>query len=171
MANKCTYDGLQIMGGNGYMKDYNMERYYRDARITNIYEGTSQLQIVASVGGVLAGVLDKEFEKFKKLSFTPALQPFSDSVKSLITSFDRMLEIVRSQKDREYTEFISELIVKMGLDIYISTLFLDAATKNDRKIKLAEIWIAEAKIRVKENSEFIISGNRNIVDNHSEIIV
>ena len=82
-----------------------------------------------------------------------------------------MLEIVRSQKDREYTEFISELIVKTGLDIYISTLFLDAATKNDRKIKLAEIWIAEAKLRVKENSEFIITGNRNIVDNHSEIIV
>ena len=43
--------------------------------------------------------------------------------------------------------------------------------KNDRKIKLAEIWIAEARLRVKENSEFIISGNRNIVDNHSELIV
>ena len=171
MANKTAYDGLQVMAGNGYMKDYDMERYYRDARITNIYEGTSQLQVVASVGGILAGVLDKEFDKFMELSFNGSLQPISDSVKSLITSFYGMLEIVRSQKDREYTEYISERIVKMGLDIYISKLFLDSATKNDRKIKLAEIWIAEAKLRVKENSEFIISGNRNIVDNHSEIIV
>ena len=95
----------------------------------------------------------------------------TDSVKSLITSFDRAVEVVRNQKDREYTEFISERIVKMGLDIYIATLFLDAATKNERKIILAKIWITEAKLRIKENSEFVISGNRNIVDNHSEIIV
>ncbi len=171
MANKTAYDGLQVMAGNGYMKDYDMERYYRDARITNIYEGTSQLQVVASVGGVLAGVLDKEFDKFKELSFNSTLQPLSDSIKSLITSFDKAVEVVRNQKDREYTEFISERIVKMGLDIYISTLFLDAATKNDRKAKLAEIWIAEVRLRIKENSEFVISENRNIVDNHKEIII
>jgi hypothetical protein len=171
MANKTAYDGLQVMAGNGYMKDYDMERYYRDARITNIYEGTSQLQVVASVGGILSGVLDKEFDKFKELSFNSSLQPLSDSIKSLITSFDKAVEVVRNQKDREYTEFISERIVKMGLDIYISTLFLDAATKNDRKAKLAEFWITGAKLRIRENSEFIISGNRSIVDNHSEIIV
>ncbi|MFC1565489.1 acyl-CoA dehydrogenase family protein [Candidatus Neomarinimicrobiota bacterium] len=171
MANKTAYDGLQVMAGNGYMKDYDMERYYRDARITNIYEGTSQLQVVASVGGILAGVLDKEFNKFKELSFKAALQPLVESVKKIITSFEKTVEVVRNQKDREYTEFLSERIVKMGLDIYISTLFLDAGNKNERKIKLAEIWIAEAKLRIKENSEFVISGNRNIVDNHSEIIV
>ncbi len=76
MANKTTYDGLQVMAGNGYMKDYDMERYYRDARITNIYEGTSQLQVVASVGGILAGVLDKEFDKFKELSFSASCNHF-----------------------------------------------------------------------------------------------
>ena len=156
MANKTTYDGLQVMAGNGYMKDYDMERYYRDARITNIYEGTSQLQVVASVGGVLAGVLDKEFDKFMKLSFTVELQPLSDSVKSMINFFERAVGFVRNQKDHEYSEFISERIVKMGLDIYISTLFLDAATINNRKVKLAEIWIAEAALGIKANSEFVI---------------
>ncbi len=171
MANKTAYDGLQVMAGNGYMKDYDMERYYRDARITNIYEGTSQLQVVASVGGILSGVLDKEFDKFKELSFNSELQPLVESVKSFIASFDKSVETVRNQKDHEYTEFISERIVKMSLDIYISILFLDAATKNDRKVKLAEIWTVEAKLRIKENSEFIISGNRDIVDNHTEIIV
>jgi len=171
MANKTAYDGLQVMAGNGYMKDYDMERYYRDARISNIYEGTSQLQVVASVGGILAGVLDKEFDKFNELSFNAELQPLADSIKLLIASFDKTVEIVRNQKDREYTKFISERIVNMGLDIYISTLFLDAATKNDRKVKLAQIWIDSAKLNVAVNSEFVISGNRNIVDNHSEIIV
>jgi len=171
MANKTTYDGLQVMAGNGYMKDYDMERYYRDARITNIYEGTSQLQVVASVGGILAGVLDKEFDKFRALSFSTTLQPLSDSVKSMIASFDSAVEIVRSQKDREYTEFISERIVKMGLDIYISILFLDSATKNDRKIKLAEIWIKDLLLRIKENSDFVLSGNRTVIDNHLDILV
>lgn len=171
MCNRAAYDGIQVMGGSGYMKDYPMERYYRDARITNIYEGTSQLQVVAAIGGILAGVLDKEFEKFKELSFNSSLQPLSDSIKSLITSFDKAVKVVRNQKDREYTEFISERIVKMGLNIYISTLFLDAAMKNDRKAKLAQIWIDNAKLSINNNSTFIISGERNIIDNHSEIIV
>jgi len=171
MANQTAYNGIQVMAGNGYMKDYDMERYYRDARITNIYEGTSQLQVVAAIGGILAGVLNKEFDKFIDLSFKFELQPLSDSVKSMITSFDKAVEAVKNQNDHEYVEFVSEQIVKMGLDIYISTLFLDAAIKNDRKAKLAEIWIEEAKLKIKQNSEFVISGNRNIVDNHSEIIV
>lgn len=171
MANQTAYDGLQVMAGNGYMKDYNMERYYRDARITNIYEGTSQLQVVASVGGILAGVLNKELDKFKELQFNDDLALLADIAKTMISSFNAAVQSVKDKKDHEYTDFVAERIVKMGLDIYISTLFLDAATKNDRKAKLAEIWIAGAKLRIKENSEFVISGNRNVIDNHSEIIV
>ena len=171
MANKCTYDGLQIMGGNGYMKDYDMERYYRDARITNIYEGTSQLQIVAAIGGILAGVLGKEFDEFKALSFNSKLQPLSESIATMIADFNKAVEYVHEQKDHEYVEFISEQVVKMGLDVYISTLFLDAATKNDRKIKLAEIWIKDATLRAAVQSKYIISENRSIVDIHSGIII
>jgi alkylation response protein AidB-like acyl-CoA dehydrogenase len=170
MANHTAYNGIQVMGGNGYMKDYDMERYYRDARITNIYEGTSQLQVVAAIGGILAGVLGKEFEKFNALSFSSELQSLSESIKSMITDFNKTVEFVHEQKDREYVEFVSEKVVKMGLDVYISILFLDAATKNDRKIKLAELWIKDAILHSAERSKFIVSGNRSIVDYHSEII-
>jgi hypothetical protein len=66
-SNKITYDALQIHGGAGYMKDFNIERLARDARITNIYEGTSQLQIVAAMGGVINDLLAENFEeKMKK---------------------------------------------------------------------------------------------------------
>lgn len=171
MANKTAYDGLQVMAGNGYMKDYDMERYYRDARITNIYEGTSQLQVVASVGGILAGVLDKEFDKFKELQFNDDLVLLTDIVKTMISSFNAAVQSVKDKKDHEYTDYVAERIVKMGLDIYISTLFLDAATKNDRKVKLVEIWIVGATLRTKENSEFVISGNRNVIDSRAEIII
>ncbi len=171
MANRTAYDGLQVMGGNGYMKDYDMERYYRDARITNIYEGTSQLQVVAAVGGILAGVLTKEFERVLATLNASKFSSQLGSIKVMIDSFNKSIEAVKNQNDREYIEFISERIVNMGLDIYISLLFVDAAKLSSRKAKLAEIWIEEAQQKVKENSEFVISGNKNIVDYHSEIII
>ncbi len=171
MANQTAYNGIQVMGGNGYMKDYNMERYYRDARITNIYEGTSQLQVVAAIGGILSGVLDKEFIKFAEQSFSADLTNFVENIKIMVADFDNAVVHVREQKDHEYVEYISETIVKMGIDIYIATLFIDGAQKDERKAKLAEIWINQAAIGIKENAEFVLSGDRNIVDNHSDIIV
>ena len=67
LANKITYDALQIHGGAGYMKDFTIERLARDARITNIYEGTSQLQIVAAAGGVFNDLLASYFEEKEKM--------------------------------------------------------------------------------------------------------
>ena len=171
MANETAYNGIQVMGGNGYMKDYDMERYYRDARITNIYEGTSQLQVVASVGGILSGVLDKELNKFVEQSVPSNLNYLFKSFKEMVGDFSQSVEFVREQKDHEYVEYISETIVKMGLDVYISTLFLDSAKTDKRKEKLAEIWINQARVKIKEYSTLVLSGDRNIIDNHSDIII
>ena len=170
MCNRTAYDGIQVMGGSGYMKDYPMERYYRDARITNIYEGTSQLQVVAAIGGILGGVLEKEFDKFKELQFGATLRSPADDVKTMLSSFAAAVQSVKDKKDHEYTDFVAERIVKMALDIFISTLFLDAAKTNERKAQLAQIWISKAKVSVNNNSTFILSDERNIIDNHSEII-
>jgi alkylation response protein AidB-like acyl-CoA dehydrogenase len=170
MANSVAYQGLQVMGGNGYMKDYDMERYYRDARITNIYEGTSQLQVVAAIGGILTGVLNKEFEKFNSIKAEGELQFLAESTKSMIAEFTRAVEYVNEQKDHEYIEFISEDVVKIGLDVYISSLFFDAAGKNDRKLSLAKIWNKKALLRVSERTKSIISGDRTIIENQTEII-
>lgn len=171
MANRTAYNGLQVMGGNGYMKDYDMERYYRDARITNIYEGTSQLQVVAAIGGILSGVLDKELVKFTEQTKPNELRGLLDKIKSIINDFNKAVEFVREQKDHEYVEYISETIVKMGLEIYIATLFIDAAKKNERKAKLAKTWLEQTEISVKQNVTYVLSGNRDVVDNRSEIIV
>ena len=171
MANRAAYNGIQVMGGNGYMKDYDMERYYRDARITNIYEGTSQLQVVAAIGGILSGVLDKELAKFFDQDFPAELRGLVDKLKSTIAEFNKAVETVREQKDHEYVEYIADTIVKMGMDIYISTLFLDAAKSNARKAKLAKTWIEQTEIGVKHSSAIVASGNRDVVDNRAEIIV
>ena len=69
MANRAAYRAVQIHGGYGYMKEYKVERLYRDARITNIYEGTSQMQTVAASGGVVNDVLAELFEQKEKKEF------------------------------------------------------------------------------------------------------
>ena len=58
MGNRVCYKAMQVHGGVGYMREFNVERHYRDIRVTNIYEGTSQLQIVAAIGKLLGRALD-----------------------------------------------------------------------------------------------------------------
>jgi len=74
MCNKVTYDAIQIFGGAGYMRDYEVERLYRDARITTIYEGTSQLQIIAAIGGITSGLFFTLLNK-KMIIFTQNIMP------------------------------------------------------------------------------------------------
>jgi hypothetical protein len=72
MANKVTYDALQIHGGVGYTCEFNIERHARDARITNIYEGTTQMQVVAAIGGVMKGTLFERLNEYEtKTDFAP----------------------------------------------------------------------------------------------------
>ena len=75
MANQVAYDSLQVHGGSGYMRDFAVERHARDARITNIYEGTTQLQVVAAIGGILGGTLAGRLDQYDAEDFgaTPEL--------------------------------------------------------------------------------------------------
>jgi len=82
-ANKITYDSLQIHGGTGYMKEFKVERLARDARITNIYEGTTQLQVVAAIGGVINDLLKDHFEEKEHQQYKGNLQHLADQLKEI----------------------------------------------------------------------------------------
>jgi 3-(methylthio)propanoyl-CoA dehydrogenase len=74
-SNDIAYDALQVHGGAGFMKDFPIERLYSDARITSIYEGTSQLQVVAAIRGVTSGAfLGVIRDKYEKEVFSPELE-------------------------------------------------------------------------------------------------
>ena len=77
IANQVAYDSIQIHGGTGYMHDFDVERYYRDARITNIYEGTTQLQVVAAIGGIMQRVLDPIISEMLEMSCKASIRLFS----------------------------------------------------------------------------------------------
>ncbi len=74
-ANQLAYDAIQIHGGSGFMKDYPCERIYRDARIMSIYEGTSQLQVVAAINGVTKGLFMEQIDRYAAATYSEAVQP------------------------------------------------------------------------------------------------
>jgi len=78
MCNTVAYDSIQVLGGSGYMRDYPVERHARDARITTIYEGTSQLQILAAVRGVCSGTVDKYLAELAALDYDEAVNDLLD---------------------------------------------------------------------------------------------
>ncbi len=170
MCNDVAYKGIQVMGGSGFMKDYNMERYYRDARITNIYEGTSQLQVVGAIGGILAGVLDRIMNEFLERDYPAKFNPLVRAAKSMVPMLQKTIEYVKNRKDSEYTDFVARKIVDMAIDVFVSILFLDCAPLDERKVSLATIWIRDAKQRVTDNHLYIIGDRSQVIDLHEEII-
>ncbi len=170
MCNKVTYDGLQVMGGSGYMKDYNMERYYRDARITNIYEGTSQLQIIGAIGGILTGILNQFFDAFTNKQFPDQLSELAKLTNSFIPKYYRAINFVQEKKDSTFTSFVSRRLVDMTIDIYVSILLLDCAQNNNRKAHLAELWINDATLRIDANATFILNNHSQMIHFHRDII-
>ncbi|MBC8175384.1 MAG: acyl-CoA dehydrogenase family protein [Candidatus Marinimicrobia bacterium] len=170
MCNRAAYNGMQVMGGSGYMKDYDMERYYRDARITNIYEGTSQLQIVGAIGGLLAGTMNKVFDDFVAGSYPDKFNKLSKKAKAFVPQYYKAVEFVKQKKDSDYTNFVARRLVDMAIDIYVSFLFLECARDNTRKASLAEIWIQDAKLRVESSYRFIVDDRSHLINLHKDII-
>lgn len=171
MCNRIAYDGIQVMGGSGFMKDYNMERYYRDARITTIYEGTSQMQIVGAISGVLSDSLNPLFDEFCSKTFPDKLSALAEVVKSFVPMFCKAIDHVKERKQAELTDLAARRLVDMGIDIYISILLAQCATTSDRKTALAEIWIHQADLRIHANSEAILAGHpETILEKHQQIL-
>jgi len=154
-ANKIAYDALQIHGGAGYMKDFIVERLTRDARITNIYEGTTQLQIVAATGGVINDILADHFEKKMKKSYKGALVKLADHLKEIREIFQDCLKYVTDKKDAHFQEVAAKELVDLYAFLYVGYMVLDEAEINQRKIFIANRYITNALANARKNSESI----------------
>ncbi|MFN3604185.1 MAG: acyl-CoA dehydrogenase family protein [Leptonema sp. (in: bacteria)] len=103
MCNRIAYDAIQVFGGSGYTEEYDAARLYRDARITNIYEGTTQLQIVAAIGGVMSGMTEhghlREYVKENQNVFS-----FSDQLKEIWNLFEEIVETYRQIDNKDTKE-------------------------------------------------------------------
>lgn len=157
-ANKITYDALQIHGGTGYMKEFRVERLARDARITNIYEGTSQLQIVALYGSVINDIMRAEFEKNEAREYRGGLTQLAASLKEIRVLFLDCLRYVNEKKDKTYQEVAAKDLVELYSYLVIGYLLLDEAEENDRKVFIANRYILSSLASARRNAESIKSG-------------
>lgn len=169
-----TYQALQIHGGNGFMKDYPIERLYRDARITSIYEGTSEIQVNWAISRIMRGHLNAAFDSFAQGVYTN--EALASEVRKARQMLQSAVEYVTAkkrsdgQKDTEYADLMARKIVDMAIDIYVSYLFLKQSGKSERKKLVAKKFIGDMTQRVAMNLGMVTSGDRTAVDHLSEIV-
>lgn len=145
MGNEVAYIGLQIHGGTGFMRDFNAERFFRDVRITNIYEGTTQLQYVAAIGGVVQRVLDPLMDELSVLPYQGKLRRLASRVD---VGRDKLREAIHSvtehhRNDTEYFELVTRRLCEMETIVLVSYLLLRDALRERSREVLAERYILD----------------------------
>jgi alkylation response protein AidB-like acyl-CoA dehydrogenase len=138
MCNSVAYDSIQVLGGSGYMRDYPCERHARDARITTIYEGTSQLQVVAAVRGVCSGTAEKFLAELAEYDFDDKVK---DLLEILAEGTEQLKEAITFVKEQgnEYMDLYGRALVDIAIDLINGYLFCQqASTKIDMQVPVAE---------------------------------
>lgn len=131
-SNSVAYDSLQIHGGSGFMKDYAIERLSRDARITTIYEGTSQLQVVAAITGVVKGTLLEQIMEYENVQPKGEMKRVYDKLVAMRKDFEHCVEIVQKAEKEENSEvldFHARRLVEMGGYIVMGHLLLQQSAQ------------------------------------------
>jgi alkylation response protein AidB-like acyl-CoA dehydrogenase len=157
MCNRISYDSIQVLGGSGYMQDYACERHARDARITTIYEGTSQLQVVAAVRGVCSGTAEKFIAELTGQQFGPGLEDLLDKLAEGMEQLQKSIAFVK-ENGNEYMDLYGRALVDIAIDLIIGYLFCgQASTEVDMEVGSAEIGEGEngGTISMKERKAMI----------------
>ena len=137
------------------MKDYACERIYRDARITSIYEGTTQLQVVAAIRHVTTGTFLHQIEAYEAATIAPELEPLRDRLKAMKEAYVKAVESVTETKDNEYIDFQARRMVEMAGHIIMGHLLLADTTRNESFRHSAEVYINFGEAEVTKHATFI----------------
>ena len=154
-CNQNAYDCVQIHGGSGFMKDYACERIYRDARITSIYEGTTQLQVVAAIRHVTTGTFLNKIMEYETVEILPELEPLRNRLKAMREKYAAAVEHVLATKDNELLDFLARRLVEMAGNIIMGHLLLLDTTRNEKFAASARTYINMGEAEVEKNASFI----------------
>ena len=157
-ANEVAYDSIQIHGGSGYMKDYACERLYRDARIMNIYEGTTQLQVVAAINHVTKGTYLEQIMRYEEEATSEATKNMFDKLVELRKTYESIVERVESM-DKEtagYKDFHARRLVEIAGYIIMSHIMLRQAREMESDyLNPAKIFVKYAVKKITEAASYI----------------
>jgi len=161
VCNRIAYDALQIHGGSGFMKDYPIERIYRDARITSIYEGTTQMQVVAAITGITKGTLMKQIREYEETKIKPELHTYRRVLITMTEEFENATEKVHEMENKEFIDFHARRLVEMTGNIIMGYLLLLDTNRELRFRKSLEVFLRYARSENREKFEFIMSSSLN----------
>ncbi len=168
-CNQNAYDCIQIHGGSGFMKDYACERVYRDARITSIYEGTTQLQVVAAIRHVMTGTYAQLVEGYQQLPVAPALEAQKAQLDEMFAKYQQAVEAVKAVNEPEYTDFMARHLVEMAGDCVMGYLLVTDASRNldsedatvkaaaEELLRSAKVYVNLGQANVARNAAFVAS--------------
>lgn len=156
-CNQIAYDAIQVHGGTGYMKDFPVERLYRDARITSIYEGTTQLQVVAAIKGVTTENFFNRIKEYEKESLRPELVFLRKTLIKMTEEYEQTVQNVIEMNDEELLDFHARRLVEMAGNIIMGYLLTLDAMRDDVYQNVAETFIRRAEANNKEKVYYINS--------------
>ncbi len=154
-ANQNAYDAIQIHGGSGFMKDYACERLYRDARITNIYEGTTQLQVVAAIRHVTTGTYLSRLREYEAMEYKPELSSLKQDLVAMTDTYEQLVTKVTEAKDNEYLDFLARRLVEAATHCVFGYLLLQSANTDDSFLPSTQVYLHYGKAEMYKIRSFI----------------
>jgi len=148
MANRVCYQAMQIHGGTGYMREFNVERHFRDVRVTNIYEGTSQLQIVAATGGLLGHSLDSLLNEWAAQDYGAELAALKGRVEEATALLNRCIDHLK-EEERALIDYYAADLADVAVYVLNCWLMLQDARLTERKREMARVYVAEVLPRIR----------------------
>jgi hypothetical protein len=159
MGNRVCYKAMQVHGGVGYMREFNVERHYRDIRVTNIYEGTSQLQIVAVIGKLLGRALDPLLDEWIAREDYPAdLEPVKVQLVEATVLLRQASDALKA-REREVIDYYAADLVDMAVYLVNAWLLLLDGGSGERKRDLARIYASEHLPHIRSAAQTILSAD------------
>jgi alkylation response protein AidB-like acyl-CoA dehydrogenase len=182
MCNRVAYDSIQVLGGSGYMRDYPCERHARDARITTIYEGTSQLQIVAAVRGVCSGTAERFIAELAAKDYQPQLKDLLEKLSAGTEQLKNAVAFVK-ENGNEYMDLYGKALVDIAIDLINGYLFCsqagtkvdmqlagDLSSMKERKAIIARRYITKNAPKIAALAELIRMGDKSTFTEYEAMI-
>lgn len=159
-CNQNTYDAIQIHGGSGFMMEYPIQRYYRDARITSIYEGTTQLQVVAAIRYVTNGSYLAQMREFEQAEVSEELKGIQARAKAMADKFEEAVAHVKEAADQPFHDLCARHLVEMAADVIMLHLLLHNATANaDMFGKSVRVYANFVEAEIAKHHTFVMNLN------------
>ena len=155
-ANQNAYDAISVHGGSGFIMEYKCQRLFRDARIFSIYEGTTQLQVVAAIRYITNGTYLSIIKEMLEQEVAEGLKPLQARVANLVKTYEETLECVKNAGNQEMQDFLARRLYEMTADIIMSLLILDDATRAPELFeKSAQVYVRHAEAEVAQHAAYI----------------